>query len=125
MKVKSSMIDEIFEWKEVDGQGQFDVKFPNGKVFRYYNVPKGIYEKLISASSIGSFFDFYIKKAGYRFNEVVGGGAAPNRLEDVVKTAREKFNLMMSFSDKKERSIMLDSCIGDIILALEEVAKSK
>lgn len=66
MKVSSSMISEISEWKE----GQFDVTFPNGKVYRYFDVPVGIYQKLIEASSIGHFFDIYIKKAGYKFQEI-------------------------------------------------------
>lgn len=71
MKINSSMISEIFDWTEVNGQGQFDVKFPNGRIYRYFNVPRGIYDKLLNAPSIGRFFDIFIRKAGYRYEEIL------------------------------------------------------
>lgn len=66
MKVNSSMISEISDWKE----GQFDIKFVSGQTYRYFDVPKGIYEKLLTANSIGKFFDLFIKKAGYKYQEL-------------------------------------------------------
>src|SRR5919108_1785122 len=68
--VKSSNIKEV-QWEEVNGQGQLEIKFNSGKIYRYYGVPKGIYEKLISAPSIGRFFNIYIQDVGYKY-EVIG-----------------------------------------------------
>ena len=88
MKVKSSLLDEILDWREVaPGKGQFDVKFPNGKYYRYYDVPQGIYEKLVTATpSIGRFFDLYIKKANYKYEDVTNLYGAPAEGQLIVGT---------------------------------------
>jgi uncharacterized protein len=41
-----------------------EIEFQNG-VYQYYNVPPEIFEGLIQSPSKGSFFDQYIRKAGY------------------------------------------------------------
>jgi hypothetical protein len=40
-----------------------------GGVFQYPGVPINIYQGLIAASSHGSYFDAYIKKAGYPYRK--------------------------------------------------------
>lgn len=78
-KVKSSMIEQI-EWaadpsSSRTGFGILYVMFIEGTSYKYYNVPKGIYEKLIDENvagrSVGSFFDIYVKKAGYKYEKTV------------------------------------------------------
>ncbi len=38
-----------------------DIKFHEGHVYRYFNVPLNIYNGLMSAVSHGKYFDQYIK----------------------------------------------------------------
>ena len=38
-----------------------EVEFKNSGVYEYYNVPQFIYERLMQASSIGTFFNTEIK----------------------------------------------------------------
>lgn len=47
-----------------------EIEFHNGGVYQYFNVPHHRYDGLMSASSKGSYFDAYIKKAGYRYRKV-------------------------------------------------------
>jgi len=39
-----------------------EIEFRDGGIYQYFNVTSNIYEELISASSIGSFFHKYIKE---------------------------------------------------------------
>lgn len=43
-----------------------EVEFKTG-IYQYYNVPADIFESLMQAPSKGSFFDQYVRKAGYAF----------------------------------------------------------
>jgi len=47
-----------------------EIEFHSGGTYQYYGVPQHRYEGLMSASSKGSYFDAYIKKAGYRYRKV-------------------------------------------------------
>ena len=47
-----------------------EVEFKNGSIYEYYNVPLNIYEGLMSASSIGKYFNDRIKEGGYRFRHI-------------------------------------------------------
>ncbi len=47
-----------------------EIEFHSGGTYQYYGVPLQKYEGLMSASSKGSYFDAYIKKAGYRYRKV-------------------------------------------------------
>jgi hypothetical protein len=38
-----------------------EIEFQNGRVYRYHGVPEGLYEQLMSAPSLGSFFSQYIR----------------------------------------------------------------
>jgi hypothetical protein len=46
-----------------------EVEFSSGRVYEYYNVPQFMYERLMEASSIGSFFNAEIRN-GYACNPV-------------------------------------------------------
>jgi KTSC domain len=47
-----------------------EVEFHNGGIYQYFNVPEHKYDGLMRASSKGSYFDTYIKKAGYRYRKI-------------------------------------------------------
>jgi KTSC domain len=46
------------------------VRFQNGGEYHYFGVPEDVFEALKSASSIGSYINEYIKKAGYPCSKV-------------------------------------------------------
>lgn len=46
------------------------IRFVNGGEYRYFGVPEEIFIGLQSASSVGSYFDQYVKKAGYSYSKV-------------------------------------------------------
>jgi len=48
-----------------------EVEFNHGGVYQYSGVPEEIYQGLLSAGSHGTFFDQFIKKAGYAYAKVV------------------------------------------------------
>jgi len=47
-----------------------EVEFHGGGVYQYDNVPLPIYEALITADSIGSYFHYNIKIQGYEWRKV-------------------------------------------------------
>lgn len=47
-----------------------EIQFKNGGIYQYFNVPESIYKGLMNASSHGSYFDAYVKKAGYSYTKV-------------------------------------------------------
>jgi hypothetical protein len=65
--VKSSNLSEIAYDQATSTLG---VRFKSGGEYEYANVPEQVYQALISAPSVGSYFDAHIKKAGYRFHQV-------------------------------------------------------
>jgi hypothetical protein len=60
IEVSSSMISKIFYNQKTNC---LFVVFKNGSIYSYLDVPKFLYEELLSARSIGKFFSEYIKKA--------------------------------------------------------------
>ena len=44
------------------------VQFNTGKSYAYYNVPRNLYDGLMSAASHGEYLDKYIKKGGYKYS---------------------------------------------------------
>lgn len=48
-----------------------EVEFQNGGLYSYSGVPTAVHNGLMSASSHGSYFDAYIKKAGYPFKRLI------------------------------------------------------
>jgi len=53
-----------------DETNTLGVRFLNGSEYQYANVPKEVYEGLLSAASVGGYFDQHVKKAGYGFSRV-------------------------------------------------------
>lgn len=65
--VLSSNIDSI----GYDSANQIlEVKFLNGSIYQYYDVPEYLYVGLMSADSHGKYLNEYIKKGGYRYERV-------------------------------------------------------
>lgn len=48
-----------------------EVRFLNGSIYQYYNVPAYVYIGLMNASSHGSYLDKHVKKAGYSYKQVL------------------------------------------------------
>ena len=65
-RVKSSMMTDVKYDNEVR---ELDITFVGGKTYRYFDVPRHIYDALLKAESQGQFFNETIKD-GYEFNEV-------------------------------------------------------
>jgi KTSC domain len=47
-----------------------EVEFLHGGVYQYSDVPSAVYDGLMTADSHGSYFDRYVKKAGYRYQKI-------------------------------------------------------
>jgi hypothetical protein len=47
-----------------------DVEFTGGRVYRYFEVPNEVYERLMTADSIGRFLNSEIVNGGYAYEEV-------------------------------------------------------
>lgn len=62
IRVRSSNIEAV--GYEDDSQ-TLGVRFQAGGEYHYSGVTQSIYDGLISASSVGRYFDRYVKKAGY------------------------------------------------------------
>lgn len=43
------------------------IEFLKSGCYDYFGVPSDVYEALLSASSIGTYYDQFIKKAGYSY----------------------------------------------------------
>ena len=46
------------------------IEFPNGDVYRYFDVPESEYEGLMAAESHGGYFHRHIRDGGYRYERV-------------------------------------------------------
>jgi len=53
------------------GTQTMQVEFRTGRVYRYFKVPRKVYEELINAPSQGEYFNTRIRNA-YRYREVTG-----------------------------------------------------
>jgi hypothetical protein len=51
-----------------------EVAFNSGLVYHFYNVPAYLFSGLMQASSVGRYFDAYIRKRSYRYRQVWGVG---------------------------------------------------
>ena len=47
-----------------------EVEFHGGSIYQYFRVPESWYAGLLSAYSKGSYFDAYIKNAGYEYRQI-------------------------------------------------------
>lgn len=48
-----------------------EVEFLNRSVYQYFSVPENLYNGLMRADSHGSYFDSYIKKGGFRYQQII------------------------------------------------------
>ena len=46
------------------------VIFKSGSEYHYYNVPRDIFQKLISAPSVGRYLNQNIKDKGYKYKKI-------------------------------------------------------
>jgi hypothetical protein len=67
VSVSSSAIAAVGYERETNTLG---VRYLDGSEYHYFGVPEDVFEGLRSASSIGSYFNQYVKKAGYSFSKV-------------------------------------------------------
>jgi hypothetical protein len=47
-----------------------EIAFVEGGVYQYFEVPSAVYAGLMSAPSHGTYFDAYVKQAGYRYAKI-------------------------------------------------------
>jgi hypothetical protein len=50
--------------------GVLEIKFQDGGVYRYYNVPYHVYEELMDADSKGNFFHYNIRTQNYQYEKI-------------------------------------------------------
>ena len=53
-----------------DATHVLEVEFVHGGVYRYFLVPRSVYEGLLAAESRGAYYDEYVKKPGFAFERV-------------------------------------------------------
>lgn len=47
-----------------------EVEFHSGSVYQYFRVPSSVHDGLMSAPSKGGYFDAYVKRGGYSYNQI-------------------------------------------------------
>jgi len=52
------------------GTATMEVEFLNGSVYQYFGVSESVYDGLLNAPSKGSYFDQFVKKAGYTYAKI-------------------------------------------------------
>jgi hypothetical protein len=50
-------------------KGILEIEFRSGGVYRYFDVPKHVYDELMDAESLGSFFHYNIK-GNYEYERI-------------------------------------------------------
>jgi len=53
-----------------DATNTVGVRFLNGSEYHYHGVSRDVYEGLKGASSVGTYLNEHIKKAGYAYSKV-------------------------------------------------------
>lgn len=48
-----------------------EIEFKKGGIYQYYGVPNNIYDGLMNANSLGSYFNKNIKNGGFSFKKVI------------------------------------------------------
>ena len=51
-------------------RARWEVEFHDGDVYQYYNVPPVVHRDLLSASSIGRYFAYFVKST-YRWRKII------------------------------------------------------
>ena len=47
-----------------------EIEFRTGTIYRYDDVPRDVYQGLMTAPSKGQFFDLHVRDAGYQYARV-------------------------------------------------------
>ena len=68
-KVQSSNVDSVAFLRETDGIGTLEVGFIGGGVYQYDNVPKVVYNEMVTANSVGQYFIKNIRNK-YQTNKI-------------------------------------------------------
>lgn len=101
IKVEGSSNVAAYDWREVDqGEGNLDVRFHTGETYRYSKVPRGIWERLQSATSKGQYLRIYVINAGYQYVKIATELEAPKTLEERIVDLERKM-------EKLERQIKI------------------
>ena len=53
-----------------ESSSTLEIEFLDRSVYQYYNVPLGVFNGLMSASSHGQYFDANDKKSGYQYKKI-------------------------------------------------------
>lgn len=67
VNLNSSIIQSV---AYIADHGILEIKFKSRHTYHYYGVPDYVYQELLRAESPGSFFDLYIKKSDYVYEQV-------------------------------------------------------
>ena len=106
-------------------RGVLSVKFQNGDVYRYLNVPRDVYEALLGAPSKGVFFNTVIKHTYVSVKQ--GEDAPPNReitvahLKNVAEgfmVADREINYLLPPDDESYRYIRVTDTLAKNITEL-------
>lgn len=69
--VKHPVDSSNLEWVAYDeAEKHLYIKFLSGGVYRYFDVERDIFEKLLNADSKGRFFWAFIRRPGYKYEKV-------------------------------------------------------
>lgn len=52
------------------GSAILEIEFNHGGVYQYSGVPEEIHQGLMNAGSHGTYFDQFVKKAGYPYSKI-------------------------------------------------------
>jgi hypothetical protein len=86
--------------------GVLDITFQNGNTYRYFNVPRKMYDRLMKASSKGVFYNTYIKgNVDY----------APVKLENINSNPKPLFNKVTSIYLKDNRYLVVNGLTGIVV----------
>ena len=64
-----------------------EVEFVHGSAYRYFDVPRSVYEGLLAADSRGAYFDENVRKAGYRVEKITGAVPPPKQPDAMTNAA--------------------------------------
>ena len=53
-----------------DATNTLGVRFINGSEYHYFGVPRDVYDGLLGASSVGTYLNANVKKAGYGYSQI-------------------------------------------------------
>ncbi|MEG0518600.1 MAG: KTSC domain-containing protein [Bacteroidales bacterium] len=70
MELKNVVSSNIAAIGYDQNSSTLEVRFNNGGIYHYHNVPLSIYNNLMAASSHGGYLASHIIKGGYRYTKI-------------------------------------------------------